>query len=163
MEVDAVDSKEVACYQDFIDQPTENDNWNGKVVSTDFANNTSSKVEIVKLGYKKKRQKEIAHLKQSRPDKHEKPQQYYESLAREEQLKFEIELKESTSKFLNGNPIESLSHYRKAKSHLNKRTEYEEKAAQQRNRDYQQGKNPSNLNIDFINNGGGQLSYGIRF
>ena len=107
MEITEIDRQEKIESQPF----PENSSWNGRKISS----------------FERRREKELCKLKTARPLKKNDPQGYYTYRAREEQIRYELDLRNSGAEFLHGHFYDSLTLYGHALNHLKRRGEYEER------------------------------------
>ena len=77
--------------------------------------------------FQKIREKELLRLNHERPSKFINRQEYYNYRAREEQIKYELCLREYCLELLRCNLFEAFDHYHAALNHLKRRGEYEKK------------------------------------
>jgi hypothetical protein len=103
--------------------------------------------------FQKTREKELLKLHQERPSKTTNPQGYFNYMAREEQIKYELDLSYYCLKLLNGHLIEAFGHYGRALNHLKRRGEYEEKLYAVWLKRIKAQENPPTPDILFINRG----------
>ncbi len=97
--------------------------------------------------------KELSKLSEQRPAKTFDPQTYYIFRAREEQIKFELDLRASGREALQGYFFDAIVLYGHALNHLKRRTEYEQKAYAVWIQRMQDGESPPSPDITFVNQG----------
>jgi len=99
------------------------------------------------------REKELIRLSNERPSKSIDPQSYFNYRAREEQIKYELDLRQFFLDFLSGSLVESSIHYGHALNHLKRRGEYEKKLYAVWLERVRAQENPPTPDIVFINQG----------
>ncbi|HEX2580026.1 MAG TPA: hypothetical protein VHK67_06475 [Rhabdochlamydiaceae bacterium] len=111
--------------------------WNGRKVST----------------FQKIRELELVKLRSERPSKTLNPQDYFNYRAREEQIKYELELRQYCFELLTGHLVDAAVHFGRAQNHLKRRNEYEEKTYAVWLERLKAQENPPQPDILFINQG----------
>jgi hypothetical protein len=111
--------------------------WNARKVST----------------FQKTRELELSRLRSERPSKTLNPQYYFNYRAREEQIKYELELRQYCLELLTGHLVDAFVHFGRAQNHLKRRNEYEEKTYAVWLKRLEAKENPPQPDILFINQG----------
>lgn len=103
--------------------------------------------------FQKIREKELIRLRNERPSKSIDLQGYFNYRAREEQIKYELDVRQSCLDLLSGSLVESTIHYGHALNHLKRRGEYEKKLYAVWLEKVKAQENPPTPDIVFINQG----------
>jgi hypothetical protein len=103
--------------------------------------------------FQKTKEKELLRLKSDRPSKSINPQDYFNYRAREEQIKYELDVRQYCLDILSGSIVEAFIHYGHAMNHLKRRNEYEKKTYTVWLERVKAQENPPPPDILFINRG----------
>jgi len=103
--------------------------------------------------FQKTKEKELFRLKSERPSKAINPQDYFNYRAREEQIKYELDIRQYFLSLLGGSIVEAFVHYGHALNHLKRRDEYEKKTYSVWLERLKAQENPPMPDIVFINRG----------
>lgn len=103
--------------------------------------------------FQKTRELELFKLRSVRPSKTINPQDYFNYRAREEQIKYELDLRRYCLCLLNGNLVDAVPHYGHALNHLKRRNAYEKKTYAVWLQRVKAQENPPIPDILFINQG----------
>ncbi|HEY5236604.1 MAG TPA: hypothetical protein VIJ14_10525, partial [Rhabdochlamydiaceae bacterium] len=88
-----------------------------------------------------------------RPSKSINPQDYFNYRAREEQVRYELDIRQYCLNLLSGSIVEAFIHYGHALNHLKRRDEYEKKTYAVWLQRVKAQENPPMPDIVFINQG----------
>ena len=103
--------------------------------------------------FQKTKEKELLRLKFERPSKAINLQDYFNYRAREEQIKYELDLRQYCLSLLSGSIVKAFVHYGHALNHLKRRDEYEKKTYTVWLQRVKAWENPPMPDIVFINQG----------
>ncbi|HEX4840203.1 MAG TPA: hypothetical protein VFU89_07170 [Rhabdochlamydiaceae bacterium] len=103
--------------------------------------------------FQKTRELELLKLRLERPSKTINPQAYFNYRAREEQIKYELELRQYCLELLTGHLVDAVVHFSRSLNHLKRRNEYEQKTYAVWLNRLQAQENPPQPDILFINHG----------
>ena len=103
--------------------------------------------------FQKTRELELLKLRSERPSKTINPQDYFNYRAREEQIKYELDIKQYCLDLLTGDLVDAVLHYGRALNHLKRRNEYEKKTYAVWLERLKAQENPPQPDILFINRG----------
>ncbi len=103
--------------------------------------------------FQKTRELELFKLRSERPSKKINPQDYFNYRAREEQIKYELDLRQYCLCFLSGSLVDAALHYGHVLNHLKRRNEYEKKTYAVWLQRVKAQENPPTPDILFINQG----------
>jgi hypothetical protein len=103
--------------------------------------------------FQKRKEKELLKISQERPSKSINPQGYFNYRAREEQIKFELNIRQHCLDLLSGSLYDAVTHYGHALNHLKRRDEYEKKMYAVWLQRVKAQENPPVPDILFINRG----------